>query len=171
MKKYAVNKQIEELLARMEPDPETGAVAADEEEIMAELAKLAMAKNDILENLGKLYMNVKSRLEEIHAEKVSLEDLSKKMKQRQGNLLTILDKECDGKRTDLVVATLCYRKSKSVEITDAEAAYRWLKRRGYSECYRIHNPEIHKDRVGKLLADGEKIPGVKQVTKTNCYLK
>jgi len=171
MKLYEVNRQIEELMAKMEPDPETGAIAAGEEEIAAGIDELAMARNDILENLAKLYLNVKATLEEIHAEKACLEDRSRRMKQRQGNLLAILDRECGGKRTELIVATLCYRKNKSVEITDADAAYQWLKRKGHTECYRIHNPEIHKDKVGKLLADGEKIPGVKQITTTSCYLK
>ena len=39
------------------------------------------------------------------------------------------------------------------------------------ECYRIHKPEIHKDKVAKLLDDGEEIPGLKRVTMTSCFLK
>ena len=37
MKLFEVNKQIEELLAKMEPDPETGEIKAGEEEIIEEI--------------------------------------------------------------------------------------------------------------------------------------
>ncbi len=172
MKLYEVNKQIEELLAKMEPDPETGEIKAGEEEIIEEIDELAqaVARNDILENMAKLYMNTKAMLEEIQAQKTSLEERSKRMQLKQGNLLKILDRECDKKNADLGVAKLRHRTNKAVEITDADAAFKWLKRKGHSECYRIHNPEIKKEKVGKLLDSGEKIPGVKRVSSVSCYL-
>ncbi len=40
-----------------------------------------------------------------------------------------------------------------------------------SECYRIPKPEIYKANVGKLLDDGEEIPGVERVATKSCYLK
>ena len=95
----------------------------------------------------------------------------KRIRQKKERLLKILDMECGGKNADLGVAALCHRKNKSVEVTDPEAAYRWLKRKGHPECYRIHKPEIHKDKVAKLLDDGEEIPGLKRVTMTSCFLK
>ena len=134
MKLYDVNRQIEELLARLEPDPETGEIPADEDELIAQLNELAMER-------------------------------------KKDRLLNILDRECGGEKTDLDVATLYYRKNRHVEVSDAEAAVDWLRRKGYSECYRIPKPEIYKTNVGKLLDSGEEIPGVELVSTTSCYLK
>ncbi len=171
MKLFVVNQQIEELMRKLEPDPESGEIKADEEEIIALFDRLSLKREDILENLAKMYLNAKAVLEEIQAEKVILDERSKRMKLKKDSVLKILDLECEGKNADLGVATLCHRKNKGVEVTDPEAAYRWLKRKGHPECYRIHKPEIHKDKVAKLLDDGEKIPGLKRVAATSCYLK
>lgn len=43
MKLYEVNRQIEELLGRLEPDPETGEIPADEEEIIARINEIGRA--------------------------------------------------------------------------------------------------------------------------------
>ena len=171
MNLFVVNQQMEELMTKLEADPESGEIRADEQEMIALFDRLSLKKEDILENLAKMYLNAKTMLEQIQAEKVSLEERGKRMKQKKDSLLKILDLECEGKNADLGVANLCHRKNKSVEVTDSEAAYRWLKRKGHPECYRIHKPEIHKDKVAKLLDDGEKIPGLKRVQTTSCYLK
>ena len=170
-KLFVVNQQIEELMRKLEPDPVSGEIRADEKEIIALFDRLSLKREDILENLAKMYLNARAVLEEIQAEKVSLDERSKRIRLKKDSVLKILDLECKGKNADLGVAALCHRKNKSVEVTDPEAAYRWLKRKGHPECYRIHKPEIHKDKVAKLMEDGVEIPGLKRVTKTNCYLK
>jgi len=170
-KLFAVNQQIEELMRKLEPDPESGEIKADEEEVIALFDRLSLKHEDILDNLAKMYLNLKAALEQIQAEKSCLEERGKRIRQKKERLLKILDMECGGKNADLGVAALCHRKNKSVEVTDPEAAYRWLKRKGHPECYRIHKPEIHKDKVAKLLDDGEEIPGLKRVTTTSCFLK
>ena len=170
-KLFVVNQQIEELMRKLEPDPVSGEIRADEKEIIALFDRLSLKREDILENLAKMYLNARAVLEEIQAEKVSLDERSKRIRLKKDSVLKILDLECEGKNADLGVAALCHRKNKSVEVTDPEAAYRWLKRKGHPECYRIHKPEIHKDKVAKLMEDGVEIPGLKRVTKTNCYLK
>ena len=171
MKLYDVNRQIEELLARLEPDPETGEIPVDEDELIAQLNELAMERKDILIFLAKLYLNEKATLESLRAEETRLKERSKRMERKKDRLLNILDRECGGEKTDLDVATLYYRKNRHVEVSDAEAAVDWLRRKGYSECYRIPKPEIYKTNVGKLLDSGEEIPGVELVSTTSCYLK
>jgi len=78
----------------------------------------------------------------------------------------ILKEVCCGKKTPLGIATLCRRKEKSVEIRDSDAVFRWLRKTGHPECYRIRKPEIIKERVGALLEKGEKIPGAELVVET-----
>ena len=130
MNLFVVNQQMEELMTKLEADPESGEIRADEQEMIALFDRLSLKKEDILENLAKMYLNAKTMLEQIQAEKVSLEERGKRMKQKKDSLLKILDLECEGKNADLGVANLCHRKNKSVEVTDSEAAYRWLKRKG-----------------------------------------
>ena len=94
MKLYEVNRQIEELLGRLEPDPETGEIPADEEEIIARINELAIAREDILTYLAKLFLNGKAMLQSVRAEEVRLKDRSQKMARKQDRLLSILDREC-----------------------------------------------------------------------------
>ena len=45
---YEVNQEIENLLEALEPDPETGEIPANEDEIIAQINTLAMKREDIL---------------------------------------------------------------------------------------------------------------------------
>jgi len=94
MKLFVVNQQMEELMTKLEPDPESGEIRADEQEIIALFDRLSLKKENVLENLAKMYLNAKTMLEQIQAEKVSLEERGKRMKQKKDSLLKILDLEC-----------------------------------------------------------------------------
>ena len=171
LKLYEVNQQLEELLIQLEPDPETGEVPANEEEILEKINTLALKREDILQYLAKLSLNTKAAVQSMKAEEKRLHDRRVRMEQRQEHLIAILDRECGGQKTDLGIATLCYRRSSRVELTDEEAAFAWLQKNGHEECYRIPKPEISKLYVGKLLDAGDKVPGAERVTSTSCYLR
>ena len=171
MKLYEVNQQIEDLMVQLEPDPETGEIPANEDELIEQINALAMKREDILQYLAKLVLNTKASVQALKAEEKRLNDRRKRMENKQDRLIAILDRECGGQKTDLGVATLCYRKTSHVEITDKGAALFWLKESGHEDCYRIPEPEISKLYVGRLLDAGEKIDGVERVTGTSCYLK
>ena len=171
MKLYEVNQEIENLLEALAPDPETGEIPANEDEIIAQINTLAMKREDILAYLAKLALDEKASVQAMKNEEKRLHDRRQIMEHRQERLISILDRECGGQKTDLGVATLCYRKNTSVEITDKNAALTWLQQTGHDDCYRIPEPEISKLYVGKLLDAGEQINGVKRVTNTSCYLR
>ena len=171
MKLYEVNQQIEELIVQLEPDPETGEIPANEDEIIAQINALALKREDILQYLAKLALNTKATVASMKAEEKRLQDRRRRMGQRQDRLIAILDRECGGEKTDLGVATLCYRKTSHVEITDKDAALAWLQKTGHDDCYRIPEPEISKLYVGKLLDAGDDVPGVERVASVSCYLR
>ena len=171
MKLYEVNQQIEDLLNQLEPDPETGEIPSNEDEIIAQINTLALKRDDILQYLAKLALNTKATVQSMKDEEKRLHSRRQRMEQKQERLIAILDRECGGQKTDLGIATLCYRKTSHVEITDKGAALFWLKEMGHEDCYRIPEPEISKLYVGRLLDAGEKIDGVERVTGTSCYLK
>ena len=171
MKLYEINNQIESLLDVLEPDPETGEIPANEDEIIAQINALAMKREDILEYLAKLALEAKATVQAMKAEEKRLHDRRQTMENKQDRLISILDRECGGQKTDLGVATLCYRKSSRVEVSDEKAAIEWLKKTGHHDCYRQPDPEISKLYVGKLLDAGEQVPGVERVTGISCYLR
>ena len=171
MKLYEINSEIESLLEALEPDPETGEIPANEDEIINQINALAMKREDILAYLAKLALDVKASVQTMKAEEKRLHDRRQTMEHRQERLISILDRECGGQKTDLGVATLCYRKSTHVEITDKNAALCWLQHMGHEDCFRIPEPEISKLNVGRLLDAGELIDGVERVTCTTCYLR
>ena len=144
MKLYEVNQQLEDLILQLEPDPETGEIPANEDEIIAQINALAMKREDILQYLAKLALDAKATVQSLKAEE-------KRLKERR--------------------QPLCYRKTSHVEITDKGAALFWLKEMGHEDCIRIPEPEISKQAVGKLLDAGVEVDGVEQVTGTSCYLR
>ena len=75
-----------------------------------------------------------------------------------------MDRECEGKKTDLGVATLSYRKTTKLLVRDSETAIDWLRSRNLTSCYRIPAPEVAKVEVKKLIADGAEIPGCELVS-------
>ena len=171
MKLYEINQEIEGLLEALEPDPETGEIPANDDVIIAQINALAMKREDILSYLAKLALDVKASVQTIKSEEKRLHDRRQTLEHKQERLISILDRECGGQKTDLGIATLCYRKSTHLEISDKNAALNWLKQTGHDECYRIPEPEISKLYVGKLLDAGENIDGVERVTSTSCYLR
>lgn len=85
--------------------------------------------------------------------------------------MQILDRECDGQKTDCGVATVSYRKTTRVDVSDAAKAVRWLKRNKYTDCFRIPEPEVSKINVKRLLQDGVTVPGVLLTQDMSCSLR
>ena len=173
MKLYEINNEILTLLEQLEPDPETGEVPSDEAEaaIIAQINALAMKRGDILEYLAKEALNAKAEAAALKEEEKRLHERRQKMERRQDKLIAILDRECGGQKTPLGVATLSYRHTTRVEITDKRVALFWLKEKGFDDCYHQPDPEIYKSSVGRLLDAGEHIPGISRVPNVTCYLK
>ena len=169
MKLYEVNQAIEEIFEQM-VDPETGEISEDEL-FMEKLSALQMEKSRILEYLAKHVLNNKSHIDSIKAEEQRLKERRQTTEHKVQKLMAILDRECAGQKTDLGVATVCYRKTSRVEIENSNDAYTWLHQNGHTDCYKVADPEISKAEVKKLLVEGVKIPGVCLVQGNSCSLK
>ena len=77
----------------------------------------------------------------------------------------------NGQKTDLGIATLRYRATSRVEVSDSAKAISWLRRHKYRDCIRVKEPEVDKTAVRRLLTDGSTIPGIALVTGQSCSLK
>ena len=171
MKLYEVNIAIQSALDRLDFDPETGEIGENTDEVLKELDALEMERDRILEYVAKTALNIRSDAAALRAEEERLKKRRQAMERKEEKLINILDRECGGEKKDLGFATLSYRKSESVDVTDAAQAVAWLHDNGHGDCIRTPAPEVVKDAVKKLIKNDAQIPGVKLVVKNNCSLR
>lgn len=171
MKLYEVNAQILALLEQLEPDPETGEIPSNEEELIAQINALAMRREDILQYLAKLVLNCRAESAALKTEEARLKKRRDALDAKEERLLKILDRECGGETTNLGVATLSYRKTSKLEMTDEAKAVSWLKRHKFTDAIKVVAPTVYKTEVRRLLSAGQKVPGCKMVDDRSCSLK
>jgi len=171
MKLYEINGRIEELLLSLEPDPETGEVTGDVDSVVSELGNLEMQKSSILEYLAKIVLDTRAGVTALKDEEKRLHERRQRLERREERVMDILDRECAGEKTDCGVATIYYRKTSRVDISNAKKALNWLKRNGHKDCYRIPEPEISKSSVKKLLQAGTTVPGIEIAQDMSCSLR
>lgn len=171
MKLYEINEEILRLTDQIAVDEETGEILCDMDAITAGIEALQMERRSILEYLAKLVLNLRSEAAAVKAEETRLRDRRSRLEKKEARLMQILDRECGGEKTDLGVATLNYRRTTRVDVTDAAKAVSWLKRRKLLDCFRIPAPEVAKTEVKKLLTAGTKVPGCALVEDRSYSLK
>ena len=171
MKLYEVNAQILALLERLEPDPETGEIPSNEEELITQINALAMRREDILQYLAKLVLNCRAESAALKTEETRLKKRRESLEAKEERLIKILDRECGGETTNLGVATLSYRKTSKLEVTDETKAVTWLKRHKFMDAIKVVAPTVYKTEVRRLLNAGQKVPGCKVVDDRSCSLK
>ena len=169
MKLYEVNQAIEDIFGLL-VDPETGEVIPDES-LMAQLESLQMERSRILEYLAKLVLNTRSQVSGLKEEEKRLKERRAMLERKDERLMSILDRECHGEKTDCGVATVCYRKTTKVDVSDNATAISWLMENGHPQCYKVPTPEISKSEVKKLLTAGTEVPGVALVQDYSCSLR
>lgn len=169
MKLYEVNQAIEDIFGLL-VDPETGEVIPDES-LMAQLESLQMERSRILEYLAKLVLNTRSQVSGLKEEEKRLKEHRAMLERKDERLMSILDRECHGEKTDCGVATVCYRKTTKVDVSDNATAISWLMENGHPQCYKVPAPEISKSEVKKLLTTGTEVPGVALVQDYSCSLR
>lgn len=171
MKLYEINEEILRLTDQIAVDEETGEILCDMDAITAGIEALQMERRSILEYLAKLTLNLRSEAAAARAEEARLRDRRTRLEKKEALLMQILDRECGGEKTDLGVATLQYRRTSRVEVTDPAKAVAWLKRRKLTDCFRVPAPEVAKAEVKKLLTAGTKVPGCAVVEDRSYSLK
>lgn len=168
---YEINSEIALLLQQLEVDPETGEILATSDDIIQQLNALDMERSRILEYLAKVVIETRAEAAALKAEEERLAERRRRFERREERLMQVLDRECNGVKTDLGVATLRYRQNTRVDVQDAARAINWLKRHKFKDCIRVKEPEVDKTAVRRLLADGSTIPGIALVTSQSCSLK
>ncbi len=170
MKLYEINSAIEEILSQL-VDPETGEIVDDSDELMYQLDALEMDRTELLQYLAKEELNLRSEQEQLKAEEQRLKERRERLAKQEARLMAVLERECGGQKTDLGVATVSYRKSESVNVSDYSAAMHWLLAHDRDDCLRYKDPEINKADIKKLIKSGTDVPGIELVKGMSCSLK
>lgn len=171
MRLYEIDAEIAQLVQQLDVDEETGEILASSEDIIRQLNALDMERGRILEYLAKVVLEVRAEAAALKAEEERLAKRRAVLERKEDRLLQVLDRECNGQKTDLGVATLRYRQTTRVEVQDTSLAITWLKRHQHLDCIRVKEPEVDKTAVRRLLHDGSEIPGIELIVGQSCSLK
>lgn len=172
MKLYEINAELEEALDNLDFDWETGEIGDDYDDALYQrVQELAMERTELLQYLAKKALNTKGEAEAVKAEIDRLTKRKKALDNRYTSLVNVLDRECAGEKTDLGVATVSYRSTARVEITDEIACLAWLKDNGHDEAITIPDPKISKTELKAIIKKGGDIPGVDIVSSKSCSLR
>lgn len=170
MKLYEIDAEILRLTDQIVFDEETGEILCDIDALTVEIESLQMERKSVLAYLAKLVLNLRAEETALKAEEQRLKDRRQRLEKKESRLMQILDRECAGEKTDLGVATVSYRKTAKLNVTDNGAAVAWLQT-NHEDFIRYQEPEISKNDVKKLLAAGVEVPGVELVNDLSCSLK
>ena len=108
--------------------------------------------------------------EALKTEEERLKKRREPLTHKEERLMKILRRECP-ETTKLGVATLSYRKTTRVDVTDEAAAVEWLKAQKLDCCYKQPEPTVYKDEVKRLMKSGQKVPGCCLVEDQSCSLR
>ena len=136
-------------------------------------------KEDAYDAISKMILNYNSDAVALKAEEARLAERRKNIENKSAELLDLLNAKF-GKKEKFSVATLSYRKSESLEVTDAKATTDWLIAHEITDCVKFIDPEVRKTETKNFIKttrstmenpDEFEIPGCKIVEKNNYSLK
>lgn len=171
MKLYETNIQIAALIEQLQPDPETGEIPANTDDVIEQLHGLEAERGEIIQWIAKEALNARAECAAIKAEEDRLCAVRKSKEKLTERLIGILDRECGGENTDLGIAKLQHRKTQKTEITDQEEAVIWLEESGYDEAIRYALPTVDKTEIKALFKQGIKVPGTEIVDSVSVSLR
>lgn len=158
MKLYEIHEAVRALEDKIVIDPETGEFLCDMEAIEAQFHDLQREWGNVVEWIAKVILNTRAEEAALKAEEDRLKKRREALGRKEDRLMQVLRRECP-QTTKLGVATLTYRKTTRVDVSDEAAAVKWLKARKLTDCFKQPEPTVYKTEVRKLIAAGKKVPG------------
>lgn len=164
---YAINAEIERIQdsviwnSDMDGfvDLDTGEIMT-EEEYKALFDDLQMERQERLEWMAKCVLNDRSDAAALKTEEERIKKRREAKEHRAELFERLLDRECAGKKTELGVATMSYRKSEAVvfDKKDVPDITKWLEENGHDDCLNYKAPEIRKTELKALIKSGVHVP-------------
>lgn len=170
MRLYEIHEAVRALEEQIVVDPETGEFLCDMDTIEQQLHGLQLEWEKVLEYLAKVVLNTRAEAAAIKEEENRLKKRREALERKDERLMQVLQRECPT-TTKLGIATLTYRKTTKVDVSDEAAAVAWLKAQKLDYCYKQPEPSVYKTEVKKLLTAGKAVPGCKIVNDQAVSLK
>jgi len=168
---YEIDSKVMEILSLLEPDPITGQMPDNWEEMARKLDELGLQRQQKLEGVARYVLNVRSDIASLKVEEERLSKRRKVLENKESSLVGYLDHACQGQKTNLDVATVSYRKSEKVVVSDEGAARKFFIDNHHMDCLRVFEPEIAKSEVKALIKSGVAVPGVSVQESLSCSFR
>lgn len=159
---YEIDKAIFEAFEKA-VDPETGEVI--DEDMMAALDELQMAREQKCENIACWIKDLKGDADKIKAEAKNLTARAKAAENKAEHLTDYLRYALQGEKLKTPRCSVSYRKSTQVEV-DIEAL-EYIR----DDLLRFREPEPNKVEIKKALEAGEDVPGCRLVDNVSMIIK
>lgn len=165
---YEINTQLAALLADA-IDPETGEIPEDVD-LWAELDRLNMYHDDVLEQMALDYKNRTAEAEACRKEAKTLLERARRQEAVADTIKAQLAFELNGQKFSTGRVSMNWRKSKTTEITD-KAAFLDFAENGHDHLLKYREPEPDKTAIYNAMRGGVSIPGVEIIEHNNMSIK
>jgi len=171
MKLYQTNQALNELLSQIQPDPETGELPDNTDELIEQINALQADKADILKWIAQEILNIRAEIPGIKAEEDRLYKYRKNKEDVIERLINILDRECGGENADFGIAKLSHRTTTSTDVTDPDKAIEFLESSGHDDALKYKKPDVDRLKVKQLIKQGINVPGAELKNKISVSLR
>ena len=159
-------REIDEAMMNL-VDEETGEILD-----IQEFEKLAMSKQDKIENMALWVLDLKDESEQINAEIQRLKDRKAATDNKMKRLKEYIQIILGGEKLRTPLVSVSFRSNESVNITDAEAVINWVQHYNKDDgVLKYLPPEISKTGIKQLIKEGSTIPGVSLENTTSTIIK
>ncbi len=159
-------REIDEAMMNL-VDEETGEILD-----LQEFEKLAMSKQDKIENMALWVLDLKDESEQINAEIQRLKDRKAATDNKMKRLKEYIQIILGGEKLRTPLVSVSFRSNESVNITDAEAVINWVQHYNKDDgVLKYLPPEISKTGIKQLIKEGSTIPGVSLENTTSTIIK
>lgn len=161
MNLYEIDSAIAALI-----DPDTGEIQNYEA-----FEELQMARDQKIENMALVLKNAAAASAAIKAEIDALKSRKEAADKTVERMKEYITQATGGQKFETAKVRLTFRSSTRVEISDEVTLLDWLERHDKESCIKYKTPEISRSEVGKLLKDGEEVPGAILAEYSNLQVK
>lgn len=159
MNLYEINQEIMNCV-----DEETGEIIDVEK-----LAELELERDTKIENIGLWYKNLISDVVALKSEIEVLIERKKKAESKSEQLKILLDNILDGRKFETSKVSMCYRKSKAVDIDDGFV--NWAIENNRNDLLRYKEPEPNKMVIKEAILSNGDIAFAKITEKNNLMVR
>lgn len=161
MKLYEIDQEIESLV-----DQETGEI-----QDWAAFDQLQMERDQKIENIACWYKNLLAEAKAIRQEELALEARRHNLEaMAEKRKMWLWDALC-GQKFETAKCVVSFRKTTSVNVTDASAVAKWAEESGNHDLVTYSALKISKNDLAKLLKDNVEVPGAELVSGLSMGVK